>query len=62
MPTTLALQSQELTSLDFFLQGYVMDMYASHTLDMHNWQLPFSAVALGMLECMWIEADWLLII
>jgi hypothetical protein len=32
MPFTLALQSQELTPLDLFLQGYVKDMYASHVV------------------------------
>ena len=60
----MALQSPELTPLDLFLQDYVKDMYASHvaSLDLYNWRMPFTAVTSDVLEWMWIEVDWLLII
>lgn len=64
MPFTMALHSPELTPLELFLQGYVKDMYSSHvaSLDLRSWQMPFSAVTSDVLECIWIEIDWLLII
>jgi hypothetical protein len=60
----MALQSPYLTPLDLFLQGYVKDMYTGHvaSLDPQNQHMPFSAVTSDVLECMWIEVDWLLII